>query len=58
MNNWKCVHTYRLLKSSEVDSDGALISSRTKRRHSNVGNGRDHHKCGEVVQKDCHEEVA
>lgn len=45
---------YHLLKSGEVNGDGALISSGTKRSHSDVGDGRNHHERGEIEEKNSH----
>lgn len=49
-----CVYIYHLLKSGEVNGDGALISSGTKRSHSDVGDGRNHHERGEIEEKNSH----
>lgn len=44
----KLKYTYSLLNSSEVDGKGALISSRAKGEHGNVGSGRNHNEACET----------
>lgn len=46
---------YRLLNSGEVNGERALVFSGTKGRHSDVGNGGNHHEWWEVVQEYRHE---
>lgn len=49
---------YRLLESGDVNGERAFISSRAKRGHCNVRDGRNHHEGGKVVEEECHEEVS
>lgn len=49
---------YHLLKPSEVNGDGALISSGTKCSHCDVGDGRNHHERGEMIEENGHKQMS
>ena len=48
---------YRLLETSEVDGEGALVAARAERRHGDVGHHGGHHEGGEAEEEGEHQQV-
>ncbi len=48
LNNYENSQTYRLLETSEVNCKRALILTRAKCEHGDIGNGWNHHEASKA----------